>query len=180
MNTPYSNIYNRFLVLVSKDTELLGKGEKSKTQIEKKLKYLLDDAIAELMLRSRFDSPADFTDKDDALMCFNFELTLIEEKILSSLMMELYVDETTLTMIRKLKADLHYTDEEIKVFCPANSLSAFESSYDRLKQNNDDLIISYKTRDRETHKKNHYGFLNEDCLGHDEYDYESLIKGSES
>ena len=65
MNTPYSNIYNRFLVLVSKDTELLGNGEKSKAQIEKKLKYLLDDAIAELMLRSRFDSPADFTDKDE-------------------------------------------------------------------------------------------------------------------
>ena len=52
MNTPYSNIYNRFLVLVSKDTELLGNGEKSKTQIEKKLKYLLDDAIAELVTTS--------------------------------------------------------------------------------------------------------------------------------
>ena len=180
MNTPYDNIYNRFLVLVSKDTELLVTDAKSQAKIEKKLKYLLDDAIAELMLRSRYDSPVDFTDKDDVLKCFNFELTMVEEKILSSLMLEIYVDETTLTLIRKLKNNLHYTDDEVKVFCPANSLSAFEDSYSRLKTNNDDLVISYKTRNRDTYKKKHYGFGNEDCLPNDGYDYEAMIKGSES
>lgn len=178
MNTPYSNIYNRFLVLVSNDRNLLTNTVKNTKVTEKKLKYLLDDAIADLMLRTRFDAPVDFTDKDDILNQFNFELTLIEEKVLSNIMMEKYVDENTIVMINNLRNNLHYTDKEIQVFCPANSLSAFEDAYNSMKEDNDNLVMSYKTRDRKTFKKNNYKFENEDALNHEERDYDSLMNGS--
>ena len=178
MNTPYSNVYNRFLVLLSNDRNLLTDTDRNRKLTEKKMKYLLDDAIAELMLRTRFDSPVDFTDKDDILSQFNFELNLIEEKVLANLMMEKYVDENTIVMINNLRNNLHYTDKEIQVFCPANSLTAFEDAYSTMKEDNDKLVLSYKTRDRETFKKNKYGFENEDALNHDERDYDSLMNGS--
>lgn len=180
MNTPYSNIYNRFIILVSKDKDLLNPRDKDKSVFEKKLKYLLDDAISDIMLRGRHNSPVNLTDKDDSLNCFNFELTLIEEQIIARVMLEKYVDETTLTLVGNMKNMLHYTDEQIKVFCPSNSLTAFQSKYSEMVSDNDKMIDSYKTRDRETYKKNAYLFQNENCLAHDDYNYSSRINGQGS
>ena len=149
---------------MSKDTTLLNQDVKQQEILEKKMRYLLDNAIMHIMLETRFNSPINFTDVNNSAKEFNLELNVIEEQLLASFMFEEYVNENTITLINKLRHNLHYTDDEIKVFCPANSLSAFEESYARLKKDNENLILRYKTRYRDNLKHINYPFANQDCL----------------
>lgn len=105
----------------------------------------LHDAIDKMMIDGM--PTVDFSDCDETVDEFNFDLTSREIFILSSLMYEFYLAKD----IAKLKTyNVNYTSTELKVFDPSNARSTFKELYDSVVAANERLLDQYRNTDRLT------------------------------
>lgn len=123
--TPYSNIAKRFIRKIKKDKEFFCYGNVTEKELEEIVKQrtndLLDDSVNELQLQVTQMQNISFLDKDDDLEQFNFDLTFVEEDLISDLMVVKYFEEELLS----LKAMQKYLGNDIKVFSPARERKTF-------------------------------------------------------
>lgn len=95
--TPYSNLKNRFYNKIKDDKKFfIYKGLsdlEAKEIMDKRANYLLEDALLEFELKVTPVHKITFLDKDDELGVFNFKLTLIEEDLITDLMVAKYYQE---------------------------------------------------------------------------------------
>lgn len=116
--TPYNNVIKRFTRKIKKDKEFFCYRNLTEEQllevIQKRSIELLDDAVNEIQLQISIMQDVDFLNKDDDLQHFNFNLTTVEEDLISDLMVVKYFDEELV----KLKATQKYLGDDIKIFSP--------------------------------------------------------------
>jgi hypothetical protein len=115
--------------------------------IDTRCKNFLDGAIEELLFNSTPD--IDFTDRDDVLKQFNFEISFLEQGLITDLMIEQYYEEDK----SKLKAFSHYfSSKELQTFSPANERDSFLEMFKNMHNENILEIKDYVSKDRITGK----------------------------
>lgn len=165
MGTPYSKVAGRFLDKIKSDKKFFTyKGlteEEINEVVKKRTNYLLDNAVIELEFKRNPIHDISFIDKNDDLEEFNFNLTLLEEDLISDLMVAKYYEEQ-LAGVNK-RAD--FVGEQGKTLF---SLSADRKTLMDLvafTYNNFDIKLDeYNGRDRITNSNiymNKYGDYNE-------------------
>ncbi|WP_195618574.1 hypothetical protein [Clostridium paraputrificum] len=148
--TPYENIIDRFIRKIKQDKEYFcvnGVTEEQLVQIVNKRSIeLLDDAVSEIQPMISVAQKVDFLNKDDDMEEFNFELTKLEEDLISDMMVVKYFDEALV----KLKAMQKYLGDDIKVFSPANERKTFKEMVEFKRQLFEVKLANYNTRNRLT------------------------------
>lgn len=148
--TPYENVIDRFIRKIKQDKEYFcvnGVTEEQLVQIINKRSIdLLDDAVSEIQPMISIAQKVDFLNKDDDMEEFNFELTKLEEDLISDMMVVKYFDEALV----KLKAMQKYLGDDIKVFSPANERKTFKEMVEFKRQLFEVKLANYNTRNRLT------------------------------
>lgn len=148
--TPYENVIDRFIRKIKQDKEYFcvnGVTEEQLVQIINKRSIdLLDDAVSEIQPMISVAQKVDFLNKDDDMEEFNFELTKLEEDLVSDMMVVKYFDEALV----KLKAMQKYLGDDIKVFSPANERKTFKEMVEFKRQLFEVKLANYNTRNRLT------------------------------
>lgn len=148
--TPYENVIDRFIRKIKQDKEYFcvnGVTEEQLVQIINKRSIdLLDDAVSEVQPMISVAQKVDFLNKDDDMEEFNFELTKLEEDLISDMMVVKYFDEALV----KLKAMQKYLGDDIKVFSPANERKTFKEMVEFKRQLFEVKLANYNTRNRLT------------------------------
>lgn len=148
--TPYENITDKFARKIKQDKEYFCVNgvteEKLLEIINRRSIELLDDSVNELQPMISIAQDVDFLDKDDDMEEFNFNLTRIEEDLISDMMVVKYFDEALV----KLKAMQKYLGDDIKVFSPANERKTFKEMVEFKRQLFNNKLGNYNTRNRET------------------------------
>ena len=149
MGTPYSVLIDRFYRRIEKDRDFFnyfGLTEEEAFALAKKrsLGYL-EEAVALIILKCM--PQVDFSNRDDELEQFNFDLNDGEKLLISSLMYQYYLDRD----ISYLKVlNVNYTSTELRVFDPSNARSTFLEMYQFVYKQNEALMDAYKSTDRST------------------------------
>ena len=89
-----------------------------------------------------------FLDKNDLMEQFNFDLTTIEEDLISDMMVVKYYDEELV----KLKTMQKYLGDDIKVFSPANERNSFINMVTYKRNLFFNKLQNYNTKNRLTGK----------------------------
>mgnify|MGYP007025974474 CR=1 FL=1 len=148
--TPYENVTDKFIRKIKQDKEYFcvnGVTEEHLLEIiNRRSVELLDDSVNELQPMISIAQDVDFLDKDDDMEEFNFNLTRIEEDLISDMMVVKYFDEALV----KLKAMQKYLGDDIKVFSPANERKTFKEMVEFKRQLFNNKLGNYNTRNRET------------------------------
>lgn len=166
MATPYSDIINAFLRRIELDRQFfqylhLSPGQANEIALERS-KGLMDEAIG--IFISKCPPQVDFGDRDNDAEQFNFDLTISEKYLISSLMYQQYLERD----IAKLKRwNVDYTPTELRVFDPSNARSTFMSMFEYVCTQNEQLMDDYRSKDRETGQ-----YLSIDFAAYDEDDDE--------
>lgn len=149
MGTSYQTVFDAFLYKVEEDKNFFNlinlQPEEAEDIIRIRSKALLTEAISILALR--FHCPVDFTDYDDVNEAFNFDLSGKEVILLASFMYQVYLGRT----LAKLKdKSVDYTATELRVFDPSNARSTYLELYNKVCQENEQLIDGYLSQERST------------------------------
>lgn len=148
--TPYENVTDKFIRKIKQDKEYFCVNGVTEEQlleiINRRSVELLDDSVNELQPMISIAQDVDFLDKDDDMEEFNFNLTRIEEDLISDMMVVKYFDEALV----KLKAMQKYIGDDIKVFSPANERKTFKEMVEFKRQLFNNKLGNYNTRNRET------------------------------
>ena len=148
--TPYENVTDKFIRKIKQDKEYFcvnGVTEEQLLEINNRISFeLLYDSVNELQPMISIAQDVDFLDKDDDMEEFNFNLTRIEEDLISDMMVVKYFDEALV----KLKAMQKYLGDDIKVFSPANERKTFKEMVEFKRQLFNNKLGNYNTRNRET------------------------------
>ncbi|WP_195966743.1 hypothetical protein [Clostridium sp. 1001283B150210_160208_E6] len=148
--TPYENVTDKFIRKIKQDKEYFCVNGVTEEQlleiINRRSVELLDDSVNELQPMISIAQDVDFLDKDDDMEEFNFNLTRIEEDLISDMMVVKYFDEALV----KLKAMQKYLGDDIKVFSPANERKTFKEMVEFKRQLFNNKLGNYNTRNRET------------------------------
>lgn len=148
--TPYENVTDKFIRKIKQDKEYFCVNGVTEEQlleiINRRSVELLDDSVNELQPMISIAQDVDFLDKDDDMEEFNFNLTRIEEDLISDMMVIKYFDEALV----KLKAMQKYLGDDIKVFSPANERKTFKEMVEFKRQLFNNKLGNYNTRNRET------------------------------
>lgn len=166
MGTPYEKIRGRFLDKIKSDKKFFTyKGlteEEINELVIKRTNFLLDNSVLELEFKRNPIHIISFIDKNDELQEFNFNLTLLEEDLISDLMVVKYYEE----QLGGVNKRLEYVGEQGK---PLFSLSTERSSLMNLvafKYNAFNIKLDeYNGRDRLTNSNIYtedYGVYRED------------------
>lgn len=160
--TPYELVFESFLDLIIRDTTFFIKNpdkEVVKLISDKRMKKLLKHAITNIMLvKDSKDFEINFVEQqDDENNRFNVSLNSLEIDLIAYFMWQVYIEEEVVVRLRALKT-IGFSDDEIKHFSPAESLKQFNASLDRLKEENENRVKSYKRRDRSTLKYKRFDF----------------------
>lgn len=112
---------------------------------ERTIGYLFE---ATELLSSQIDnSSVDFTDYDEVTECFNFDLTKKEIRLIVSLMFQVYLSRS----IAYLKTmEVNWASADLRTFDPSNARSTFMVMYNKICEENKELIDQYKSRDRKS------------------------------
>ena len=148
--TPFLNVTERFQRKIKKDREFFDINNVSvEDLIEIVSQYsneLLEDAVNELQPLVSIKQTVNFLDKNDMMEQFNFDLTSLEEDIISDLMYVKLLDEEMV----KLKTMQKYLGDDIKVFSPAEERNSFIKMIDYKRKLTLNKIANYNTRNRLT------------------------------
>lgn len=151
MATPYSIPIERFYRRIEKDRDFfnyfnISDSEALSLAKSRALGYL-DEAVALIIMECM--PQVDFSDRDDVLEQFGFDLNDSEKHLISSLMYQYYLDRD----IAYLKAiNVNYTATELRVFDPSSARSTFLEMYKYVCEQNESLMDKYKNTDRSTGK----------------------------
>ena len=150
--TPYENVIDRFERKIKEDKSYFTYEGLTLDEVleivNKRSIELLDDAIVEFQPMVAIQQNVDFFNKDDIMEQFKFNLTKVEEDLLSDLMViKLYEEQSV-----RLKELQKYLGKDIKVFSPNEERQTFMSmlkdKYDRFEAK----VSKYNTIDRNTGK----------------------------
>ena len=151
MATAYSVPIERFLKRIKKDRKFFNYLQLSDDEtlqiINERCVELLDLAVDRIIYDG--DPQVDFTNRDDATEEFGFDLSPQEKLLIPSLMYEYYLQED----IAYLKClNVNYTSSDLTVFDPSNARRTFESLYNNIRVQNEELLDTYKNTNRATNK----------------------------
>lgn len=151
MATPFSVPIDAFLKRVEKDRDFFsyfGVSEEAAMALaEQRANNYLHEAVGRLYLEC---SPAvDFSDIDEDAKTFNFDWTLGEVLLISSLMYEYYLDRDIAYL--KLQ-NVNYTATDLRVLDPSNARKTFMEMYNAVCAANEKRLDDYRSRDRLTGK----------------------------
>lgn len=123
--TPYGNVIDRFIRKIKQDKEYFCINNVTEEEFEEIISQrtleLLDDSLNEIQPLIAVQQNVNFLDKSDFTAQFNFNLTVIEEDLISDMMVVKYFDEELV----KLKTMQKYLGDDIKVFSPAAERTSF-------------------------------------------------------
>ena len=95
--TPYENVTDRFIRKIKQDKEYFCIGAVTEEEFEEILSQrtleLLEDSLNEIQPLIAVQQNINFLDKNDFMEQFNFDLTAIEEDLISDMMVVKYFDE---------------------------------------------------------------------------------------
>lgn len=150
--TPYENITDRFIRKIKQDKDYFCINGITESEfdeiINQRTLELMDDAINEIQPLISVQQGVDFLDRNEFLEQFNFELTKVEEDLISDLMVVKYYDEEMV----KLKTMQFYLGEDIKVFSPANERRSFIEMLKFKRGQFNSKLCAYNTKNRLTGK----------------------------
>ena len=131
MQTPYSVIFERFLIKI-RDYDLQSL---SQPLIEGQMLRFMKSAIPNFLY-----SKNDLEDRDDTLQVFNFDLNTLEQEILSKLMVAEWISPEILRH-ENLKQNLGNRDYQI--FSPANHLEKLIELRKEIRSEVNDVLNFY-------------------------------------
>ncbi|WP_297993920.1 hypothetical protein [uncultured Clostridium sp.] len=150
--TPYGNVIDRFIRKIKQDKEYFCISSLTEEEFEDILYQrtfeLLDDSLNEIQLLIAVQQNINFLDKNDLMAQFNFDLTVIEEDLISDMMVVKYFDEELV----KLKTMQKYLGDDIKVFSPAAERTSFINMISYRRNLFLNKLSNYNTKDRLTGK----------------------------
>jgi len=160
MGTPYENIRNRFFDKIKEDKKFFIYGnlseDEAKEIMKKRANYLLENAITEIQLNINPYTNLSFLDKDDELEKFNFDLTLVEEDLISDLMVVKYYEEQLAAVNRKQE----YVGEQGKaIFSLSRERTTLIDLVNFKYENFKAKLEEYNCRDRLTNKYNNLDII---------------------
>lgn len=162
--TKFSTIYDMFFYRIEKDDSfwsLYNVDDESIMNIAKKrAKNYLLEAVYVIIENSETDT--NWSNLDEELETFNFDLTYVEKHLLSSIMYERHI-ERDISMLRAF--EVNFTPSDLNVFSPSASRKTFMQMYESVKNENRLLLASYSSRDGITNKRK--------VIDHSMYDYSS-------
>ena len=95
--TPYENVTDRFIRKIKQDKEYFCINGVTEEEFEELLNRrtldLLEDSLNEMQPLIAVQQNVNFLDKNDLMEQFNFDLTTIEEDLISDMMVVKYYDE---------------------------------------------------------------------------------------
>lgn len=132
--TPYQKIYDRFEKNIT-DYDLNLILPTSKAEV---LLALLNEAVVEWI-----NTPYDLEDKDDSLLQFNFDLSVIGQQILANYMVMVWVKPF---LNNQDLLELHFDTQEITSFSSANKIRSVLDLYENARRQGNLLAtkLSYK------------------------------------
>lgn len=159
--TTFEEIYNVFFSKIQKDKSFFLSNvvspEEAYLQAVTNSKYYLDGAIVEITIYGNLDTPVDLiSNKNDLLEQFDITLNMVEIDLITDVMIEKHLERSVVERLNYLKTLYH--SSELKVFCPADSVRAFNSSFQNLKTANRNNIRLYKKRNRDNFKYNRFNY----------------------
>lgn len=161
MNTPYSEIYDIFLDLISNDTTFFIRNEDrtiNQDFTNERMKKLLNRAIINIkLINDKKDFEIDLDNKDNENDTLLYEATQIEKYLIATYMFASYIDEEFVVRIKELKR-IGFSDKEIEItmFSPSQSLKEFNNSVARIKSENESNVKMYLRRGRLDNKYKFY------------------------
>lgn len=149
MATEYTVLFNAFKKRVERDRDFFAYLHVYQPMadeiVEERCKGFLDEACGRLMLEGQ--PSVDFSERDDDLLEFGFDLTPIEKYLIPSLMYESYLSRE----IAYLKTlTVNYAPADVKVFDPSNWRSTFYQMYSGVCAENARLLEEYRSKDRKS------------------------------
>lgn len=148
--TPFSNVTERFQRKIKKDREFFDINNVDMDELMEIVNQysndLLEDAVNELQPLVSIKQMVNFLDKDNMMESFRFDLTSLEEDMISDLMYVKLLDEEMV----KLKTMQKYLGDDIKVFSPAEERNSFIKMIDYKRKLALNKIANYNTRNRLT------------------------------
>ena len=157
MATSYSVPINEFFSRVEKDKDFFQyinlSDEEAMELANKRAEIYLFEACAKIMMMCQ--PTVNFSNRDDDLRQFNFDLTPSEILLISSLMYEFYLDRDVSYI--KLQS-VNYAPTALRVFDPSNARSTFLALYNFVHAQNETLMDVYKNTDRLTGTYNSINF----------------------
>lgn len=149
--TSYENIYKRFFRKIKQDVDYFSISGLTENELEEIVNErsleLLDDAINEIQPLVAINQKVDFLDKNDMFEQFNFELTSVEEDILSDMMYIKYLDEES---VRLKTIQKFIGTNSMKVFSPASERNSFMNMVEYKREMILNKMQNYNTRNRIT------------------------------
>ena len=160
--TPYSKVFDSFKDLIIRDTTFFINNPNQDIVLkvsEDRMLKLLSHAITNIVLvRDSRNFQINFMEiRDDMNMQFTEMLTDIEIDLLAYFMWQCYIDEEFTLRFKELRR-MGFSDKEITIFSPANTLKEFTSCVATLKSENTQRVIEYKRRDRKNLSLKGYKF----------------------
>nr|DAJ80658.1 MAG TPA: hypothetical protein [Caudoviricetes sp.] len=150
--TPYENVTDRFIRKIKQDKEYFCIGAVTEEEFEEILSQrtleLLEDSLNEIQPLIAVQQNINFLDKNDFMEQFNFDLTTIEEDLISDMMVVKYFDEELV----KLKTMQKYLGDDIKVFSPAAERTSFINMITYKRNLFSTKLANYNTKHRLTGK----------------------------
>lgn len=150
--TPYENVTDRFIRKIKQDKEYFCIGAVTEEEFEEILSQrtleLLEDSLNEIQPLIAVQQNINFLDKNDFMEQFNFDLTTIEEDLISDMMVVKYFDEELV----KLKTMQKYLGDDIKVFSPASERTSFINMITYKRNLFSTKLANYNTKHRLTGK----------------------------
>lgn len=148
--TPYENVTDRFIRKIKQDKEYFCIGAVTEEEFEEILSQrtleLLEDSLNEIQPLIAVQQNINFLDKNDFMEQFNFDLTAIEEDLISDMMVVKYFDEELV----KLKTMQKYLGDDIKVFSPAAERTSFINMITYKRNLFSTKLANYNTKHRLT------------------------------
>lgn len=149
--TSYENIYKRFFRKIKQDVDYFSISGLTESELEEIVNErsleLLDDAVNEIQPLVAINQKVDFLDKNDMFEQFNFELTSVEEDILSDMMYIKYLDEES---VRLKTIQKFIGTNSMKVFSPASERNSFMNMVEYKREMILNKMQNYNTRNRIT------------------------------
>lgn len=150
--TPYENVTDRFIRKIKQDKEYFCISGVTEEEFEEILSQrtleLLEDSLNEIQPLIAVQQNINFLDKNDFMEQFNFDLTAIEEDLISDMMVVKYFDEELV----KLKTMQKYLGDDIQVFSPAAERTSFINMITYKRNLFSTKLANYNTKHRLTGK----------------------------
>lgn len=150
--TPYENVTDRFIRKIKQDKEYFCISGVTEEEFEEILSQrtleLLEDSLNEIQPLIAVQQNINFLDKNDFMEQFNFDLTAIEEDLISDMMVVKYFDEELV----KLKTMQKYLGDDINVFSPAAERTSFINMITYKRNLFSTKLANYNTKHRLTGK----------------------------